>query len=447
MTAPRRSSPDDELQRVLDELRVEYGASLPAAIDELTAAFRAAQAQPSEAAWMGARSLAHRLRGTAGSYGFPTVSVVSGRLEDALEELLSAEEGRREGAERRVERALGELLAASPAAVSAHPPGKGSAPPASGEPPPSSAGSGAPATRPRQPAQVLVVDDDPAFLLHVEALARQQVFLVRTARTADAAIATARAERLDAALIDVHLDASSSFELARRLRTIHPGLSLAFISADGKVTTRVAAAHAGASVFLSKPLGAYELTTAMRRLLTERATTRPRVLVVDDDPALGALVEAILQPEMDVTTETDPKRVLDALDRVRPDLVLVDVHMPGVGGVDVCRMMRVTPRWQSLPILVVTQDPSLETRMAAFEAGADDYLLKPIVPQELSSRVRVRIERARLLYEMTNLDPLDPLPPLPPRLPRRPSPRGCRTPSAATSRSPSRSSTWTTSSA
>jgi diguanylate cyclase (GGDEF)-like protein len=199
----------------------------------------------------------------------------------------------------------------------------------------------------------------------------------------------------------------SSFSLARRLRSMTPTLALAFVSADGSVASRVAAAHAGATVFLSKPLGAFELTSAVRNLLAARSGKRSRVLVLDDDKAFSALVGAILEPDdVDTASEEHPSKILEALDRAPPDLLLVDVHMPHVNGIDVCRTIRVTQRWQALPLIVVTNDSSLETRMAAFDAGADDYLLKPVVPQELSSRVRIRIDRARLLYEMTNVDPL-----------------------------------------
>ncbi len=394
-----RRAPDDELRLALDELKAEFGTALPARLDELATAVSAAHARPDDsAAWDEAHLKAHRLHGTSGSYGFVRVGEVARQIELGLEATRSDDAAVRERGWHSVNAALADLIA-SPSSVRSP-----SLPvPVS----PSGPSVSPPSIVPRDMPRLLVVDDDPDFLRHLELLARQQLFVVRTARTADDALEVARTERVDAALVDAHLDASSSFELARNLRARVPGLSLAFVSADEGVATRVAAAHAGATVFLSKPLGIFELTSALRSLLVERRTARPKVLIVDDDPAFSALATAILVPhEIETVTEANPLNVLEGLDQARPDLLLVDVHMPRVNGIDVCRTVRMTPRWRALPVLVLTRDSSLETRMAAFEAGADDYLLKPVVPQELSSRVRVRIERARFLHEMTHVDPL-----------------------------------------
>ncbi|MBI5548348.1 MAG: diguanylate cyclase [Deltaproteobacteria bacterium] len=102
----------------------------------------------------------------------------------------------------------------------------------------------------------------------------------------------------------------------------------------------------------------------------------------------------------------EPARILDALEEVPPDLVLLDVAMPGLSGFDVCRVLRSTPRWQDLPIVMVTAQPGLQARIGAFQSGADDYLSKPVVDEELLARVQVRVERARLLRERYDKDGL-----------------------------------------
>jgi diguanylate cyclase (GGDEF)-like protein len=98
--------------------------------------------------------------------------------------------------------------------------------------------------------------------------------------------------------------------------------------------------------------------------------------------------------------------VLEALEELKPDLLILDVMLPGVNGFDIARMLRTTQMWQDLPIVFLTGRTDLESRVAAFESGADDYLAKPIVYEELLAHVRMRLERRRLLREMTEKDPL-----------------------------------------
>jgi diguanylate cyclase (GGDEF)-like protein len=132
-----------------------------------------------------------------------------------------------------------------------------------------------------------------------------------------------------------------------------------------------------------------------------------RVLIVDDDADFARHTAALLAAEgATVTHLADPLRVLEVLDEVEPELVLLDSIMPGMNGLDVCRMMRTIPRWQDLPVIFVTVETGLEVRLAAFEAGVDDYFPKPIAGPELAARVRVRLERARLMRARMATDAL-----------------------------------------
>ncbi|WP_428269580.1 GGDEF domain-containing response regulator, partial [Haliangium sp.] len=129
------------------------------------------------------------------------------------------------------------------------------------------------------------------------------------------------------------------------------------------------------------------------------------------DPDFLARVAVTLGAEgMRVHTIEDPERVLPTLDALEPDALLLDVVMPRLDGFDVCRLLRTNPRWQELPILFVTARSDEEDRIEAFRAGCDDYLVKPIVDAELRARVRVRVERRRLLQARADRDALTGLP-------------------------------------
>ncbi len=117
------------------------------------------------------------------------------------------------------------------------------------------------------------------------------------------------------------------------------------------------------------------------------------VLVVDDDPELrAALSRALTLDGYHVETASDGAKALDALGRVQPDVLVLDVMRPFVGGLDVCRTMR--GRGDRTPILVLTARDQVGDRVAGLDAGADDYLVKPFALEELRARLRALLRRA-----------------------------------------------------
>jgi two-component system response regulator MprA len=118
-----------------------------------------------------------------------------------------------------------------------------------------------------------------------------------------------------------------------------------------------------------------------------------RVLVVDDDPQLReALTRALELDGYDVDTASNGAKALEALSGRRPDVMVLDVMMPYVGGLDVCRTLR--ERKDRLPILVLTARDEVGDRVAGLDAGADDYLTKPFALEELRARLRALLRRA-----------------------------------------------------
>jgi len=91
---------------------------------------------------------------------------------------------------------------------------------------------------------------------------------------------------------------------------------------------------------------------------------------------------------------------------VRPDMILLDVDMPGVTGVELCRVLRNDPRWATVPVLVLTARRDSESIERIFAAGADDHLAKPVIPGELVTRVRNRVERLALHRALAETDGL-----------------------------------------
>jgi DNA-binding response OmpR family regulator len=122
---------------------------------------------------------------------------------------------------------------------------------------------------------------------------------------------------------------------------------------------------------------------------------RTAALLIDDDARLGALLAEYLgKHEIEVTIAGDGPRGLAALRKSRPDLVLLDLMLPGMDGLDVCRKIRATAEWSGLPVIMLTAKGEDVDKVVGLEVGADDYLAKPFNPRELLARIRAVLRRA-----------------------------------------------------
>ncbi|KJK56822.1 response regulator transcription factor [Saccharothrix sp. ST-888] len=134
------------------------------------------------------------------------------------------------------------------------------------------------------------------------------------------------------------------------------------------------------------------------RTSAEAPGSTARVLVVDDEPALRDALESSLAFEgYDVTTATDGYEALDAVDRDRPDLVLLDIMMPRMDGLTAVRRMRA--RGDTAPVLMLTARDAVGDRVTGLDVGADDYLAKPFELDELLARVRALLRRNAIANE------------------------------------------------
>ncbi|HUR23820.1 MAG TPA: EAL domain-containing protein [Acidimicrobiales bacterium] len=145
---------------------------------------------------------------------------------------------------------------------------------------------------------------------------------------------------------------------------------------------------------------AEEATVGWRSALQEAPTDlrelyRPdRVLVVDDSPEVRQLAQMTLAAAgFEVNEASDGARALEAVQNLLPDCVLLDVSMPGMSGMDVCRALRSDPSTAGCTIVMLTSNAEAADKVEAFSYGADDYMVKPFSPRDLVSRLRAAMRR------------------------------------------------------
>lgn len=158
---------------------------------------------------------------------------------------------------------------------------------------------------------------------------------------------------------------------------------------------RLRATELGVSGFLEDgTLVSEEILERIRHLLQQQSGSGMRILAVDDDPVLLRILSKTLSSAgYQVTTEQEPLLFWERLQEVDPDLIILDVDMPHLSGIDLCRVLRNHARWGGVPVLFLTAERNPQVVEQIFGAGGDDYVLKPLVGNELLSRIRQRWQR------------------------------------------------------
>jgi diguanylate cyclase (GGDEF)-like protein len=256
---------------------------------------------------------------------------------------------------------------------------------------------------------LLIVDSDADLAERIEAEAEARDWRVEIVTDLSSARKTISSDPPDVVLLDPHLsgDASEGLALLEEVSSRSPSIPVIVLTSQDTFTDRVEVARKGGRGFVSKSSQCRQIVEAAAQLASRIRAEDARILAVDDDPLLLTFLRSLLEPRgLRVGTLEDPLKFWEQLEIFAPDLLLLDVDMPYLSGVELCRVVRNDPRWAETPILFLTRHDDPATLDRVFSAGADDFVPKPIVGPELLTRVFNRLEQSRLRRSISEADSL-----------------------------------------
>ena len=258
--------------------------------------------------------------------------------------------------------------------------------------------------------EVLVVDDDANNTILLTRLLEEHGLTMQHLESAEDALKYARNNPPAGILVILPLpDDASGYELVERLRQLPGGHEPPILVVSQKVgfLDKVQAIHCGADGHYENPVDWQRLMGRLRHLMDRNKPQMYRILSVEDDPDQAAFIRAVLESTGYKVHQIDhPKNFEEALLSVHPDLLLLDIMLPGITGFELARYVRQNDRYATLPILFLSTQNALDAHIESARVGADDHLIKPVAPQLLLSAVASRLERARLINSLLHRDGL-----------------------------------------
>ena len=381
----------------LAEVRDAYLARLPAELDtlqDIAAALCGGEGDRAQLEEL--RHRLHKLAGSGGTFGLNGLSAAARRLENRIKQWLNGPFDALQDTE--VRQALVADLAALSASIG------------DGDHSLSQAWDASPGQAAGEGVEVWLIEDDVPLGQELVRQLGAFGFRVRLfARLAEFEHA-AQTERPDVLLVDVMFEGEG--KNATEFLASWPPLRalqcpLYFISAHDDFLSRVRAARLGAQGYFLKPLDVPGLVIRISRALEQKYAPVARVLIVDDDRQLAEHYRLVLLAAgIEAEVLQRPTAIMETLEVFRPELVLMDMHMPDFSGPDLTGVIRQYEKWAGLPIVYLSAETDFDQQIRAMGRGADDFLVKPLSDAQLVAAVRVRVERARQLAEQISRDSL-----------------------------------------
>ncbi len=391
-------TPEEQLEQELKKLRAGFAKKLPERLQGLVEDWEAVK----DAGWTqdGLRSLhrsVHGLIGTAGSLGFTIMTKTARRLEHQLIVLLERDEPPSDEDRARVASWF-EKISKAGTEDALETVTQGSI---------DIAMQGLNAIL--EPRNLIVVVEEESFSGELAQQLEHFGFDLQMYKTVDD-VAVDAAERTPAAVILVmssQSDELTGVTAAKAVReSFGESVPVVFLSNRSDIEARLDAVRAGCSGFFVKPVNYSDVLETLDRIT--RSEPEPyRILIVDDEKDTAEFHSANLRAAgLSTVIVTDPFEVSSQLVEFQPDLILMDVYMPGCNGVELAMVIRQEEAFVGVPIVFLSRETDRMKQLAALEDSGDDFFTKPVPPNELVPVISARAKRSRTLRTLMERDGL-----------------------------------------
>lgn len=396
------------LREQLLVLRQSYGSRLQEKVNEILEHWRQCQAVQGEQRQEQLtilHRLTHTVAGSGATFGFPEAGARARCVEGILKNLLETGEPLGDGSRLQIDAALESLREAAVGAATS------SGAPRFAESQLDLAEGDNGEVRGRRVLYLFTDGEVPEWSHSLNAFGYEVEIVTTPDQLRQAATAEAPAVIVTYCTHQPFAITSNNYPLSAALAEIHrdsgTNVPVIWTSRAGDLETRLQAVRLGGTAFFAEPVDVDALLVKIDDLTAEHSPEPFRVLIVDDEASLGRLFSLILkQAGMLTQVVTDPLQVMGPLVDFRPDLILMDVYMPGCSGIELATVIRQQEAYVGIPIVFLSVETDMARQLAAMRQGGDDFLIKPIQPRALISAVTTRATRARVLQNLMVRDSL-----------------------------------------
>ena len=264
-------------------------------------------------------------------------------------------------------------------------------------------------------ASVIMIEDNERNVKLVEALLKKGGYEYCSANDAENGIQLIRKNQPDLVLMDIQLPGMDGLSATRILKndpeTQH--IPIVALSAHAMQETQTEAREAGVAGFISKPFSIRTFLNDLEQYVPQERTRRVnvsshteavkknRILVVDDDPKNLKLIKAKLNSEpYEIKGLTSGYDALTVVHEFLPDIILLDIMMPGIDGYEVVNQLKSDERTEAIPVVLITQLDGADDKAKGLQAGADEFLNKPVNTEELKARIRSLLQMKRFKEQL-----------------------------------------------
>jgi DNA-binding response OmpR family regulator len=236
-----------------------------------------------------------------------------------------------------------------------------------------------------------------------QALHNDENFSVRTVKSGSSARGAMLTRLPDVLVVSMPLPDSDGYDVVQKLRALHGGLRpLAIVIGEpASFRSKIDAIRAGSDAFFEQPVDTRQFIAKIKHCIRGQDLAPCNILLVEDDVEQASAIKLLLEGVGYVVRDIhDPAQFERALSDFAPDVVLLDIMLGEISGLELARFLRQSERFAATPVIFLTTEAQLSIQIESARIGADEYLIKPVPPTALVAAISGRVERYRSLKKL-----------------------------------------------